>query len=75
MKNSLLLVALILFIVAFILFVLDYFMFHYLGKDLKFHKEKKDLPEKPFITNLMGVLATFLFGSSIVILLLALICY
>ena len=75
MKENLLLVSLILFAISTLFFVLDYFMYHYFGKDLKFHKEKKDLPEKPFVTNLIGVFATMLLASSLVILLLALIAY
>ena len=75
MRESLLLASLILFAIALVLFILDYFMFHHLGKDLKFHKEKKALPEKPFITNLMGMLATLLLGASIVILVLALVAF
>jgi len=75
MKENLLLVSLILFIISLVFFVLSYFMFHYFGKDLKFHKEKKTTPDKPFVTNLVGVFGTLMLASSVVILLLALICY
>ena len=75
MKENLLYVSLILFGLAVIFGVIAYFMFHHLGKDLKFHKEKKDLPEKPFITNMQGMLATLMLASSIVILIIALMCY
>ena len=75
MKESLLFTSLILFGIAVIAFILAYFMFHHLGKDLKFHKEKKDLPEKPFITNMQGVFATTLFAASVIILIIALMCY
>ena len=75
MKTNLLYVSLILFGLAILFFTIAYFMFHYLGKDLKFHKEKKDVPDKPFITYMEGILATLMLGSSIVILLIALLCY
>ena len=75
MKTNLLYVSLILFGLAILFCTIAYFMFHHLGKDLKFHKEKKDVPDKPFITYMEGVLATLMFGSSIVILLIALLCY
>lgn len=75
MKTNLLYVALILFGLAILFFTIAYFMFHYLGKDLKFHKEKKEVPDKPFISYMEGMLATLMLGSSIVILLIALICY
>ena len=75
MKEKLLLTSLILFGLFVIFSVLAYFMFHHLGKDLKFHKEKKDVPDKPFITNMQGMLATIMLGSSIVILIIALLCY
>ena len=75
MKENMLLVSLILFIISLVFFVLSYFMFHYFGKDLKFHKEKKMVPDKPFVTNLVGVFGTMMLASSVIILLLALICY
>ena len=75
MKENLLFTSLILFGLSLIFFVLAYLMFHHLGKDLKFHKEKKDLPEKPFITNMQGTLATVIFAASIVIFIIALMCY
>ena len=52
-----------------------FFVFHYLEQDLKFHKPFKKQPQKPFIANMFGTLATFLFASSIVLLVIALIAY
>jgi len=75
MKENLLFTSLILFGIAVIAFTLAYFMFHHLGKDLRFHKEKKDTPDKPFITNMQGVFATALFAASVIILVIALMCY
>ena len=75
MKENLLFTSLILFGLAVIFGVIAYFMFHHLGKDLKFHKEKKDTPDKPFITNMQGMLATIMLGASIIILIIALMCY
>lgn len=75
MKENLLYVSLILFGIALLFTVLAYFMFHHLGKDLKFHKEKKDLPEKPYVTNMVGIFATIMLASSVVILLIALFCF
>lgn len=75
MKESLLYTSLILFAIALVTFVLAYFMFHHLGKDLKFHKEKKMVPDKPFITYMQGVFATIMFSASIIILIIALMCY
>ena len=75
MKENLLFTSLILFGIAVVAFVLSYFMFHHLGKDLKFHKEKKDTPDKPFITNMQGVFATIMFSASVIILILALMCF
>ena len=75
MKEQLLYTSLILFAISLVAFILAYMMFHHLGKDLKFHKEKKMVPEKPFITNMQGVFATTLFAASIIILIIALMCY
>ena len=75
MKEGLLITSLILFIISLLAFVLSYLMFHHLGKDLKFHKEKKMVPDKPFITNMQGMFATTMFSASIIILLIALLCY
>ena len=75
MKEKLLLSALILFGLALVFAIIAYFMFHHLGKDLRFHKEKKDIPEKPFITNMQGMLVVFMLASSIVVLVIALMCF
>lgn len=73
MQGKLLISSLVLFSIAAVLFILCFFVFHYLESDMKFHKPFKKVAQKPFITNLLGMLATFLFASSIVILVLALI--
>ncbi len=75
MKENLLLVSLILFIISLVLLTICFFMYHYLGSDAKFHKEFHKEPQKPFITNLQGMLAIFLLASSIVIFLIGLIVY
>ena len=75
MKEKLLFSSLILLGLAVIFAVIAYFMFHHLGKDLRFHKEKKDTPEKPFLTNLQGMLVAFMLSASIVVLVIALMCF
>ena len=75
MKEGLLYSSLTLFVLALCLFVFTFFVFHYLEQDLKFHKPFKKQPQKPFIANMFGTLATFLFASSIVLLVIALIAY
>lgn len=75
MKEKLLISSAILFGISALLLVLCYFMFHYLGEDVKFHKEFSKTVRKPFITNLVGTLASFLLGSSVLLLILALVVY
>ena len=75
MQQNLLLTSLTLFLISLGLFVFTFFVFHYLGSDVKFHKTFNKQAQKPFIANLFGMLATFLLASSIVILVLALIAY
>jgi fumarate reductase subunit D len=75
MKEKLLICAAILFGLSLIFTVISYIMFHYLGADNKLHKEFHKQSQKPFVTTMAGVGATFFFVWSVVLLLLGLIAF
>ena len=75
MKEKMLLASLVLFGISIIFFALTFLVFHFLGKDGLLHKTFNKQAQKPFVANLFGMFSTFLFASSVVILVLALMVY
>ena len=75
MKENLLYCSLTLFLISIGVFVLTFFICHFLEQDMKFHRPFKKVPQKPILTNMFANLGVILFGTSIVLLVLALIAY
>ena len=72
-KKEYLKISLIVFIVCVVFMVINYFVYHYLGTDLKFHSEFHATPEKPFVTEMIGDLSMVLLAISILFLVIGIV--